>query len=356
MSIKIGVTEGKIPVRISPNSPNEHIAIFGLSGTGKSTKIEEIMQEIKASGSTVVAFDLSGQDFLNLTSVNRIYANRDGVDLKIFDLRMVENGRESYVNFLSYLVDTFTHVYKLGIRQQGVLRTALEYGIKYCSRYETEMDAIAAGLDGQNSDSATGVHNKLWQLLHGGILRKSSKEFHLGEINVLDFSGINPTAQKELAEFILSFMWKKLRTESCRAGKLCLVIDECQHYLMKSNSVLLEMLRESRKYGVNIILSTQSTSGFTPTVMAAVNQTAVQLFFRPSVSDMKKIADMIAPQGVGRWLLKLKKLNVGECVATGNLFANGKELEPPFVIHSSYNAYNQSGKPDEIKQLANIGR
>lgn len=349
MSIKIGEVANNVPVTISADSPNEHIAIWGISGSGKSTRIKEIIQDIQMSGSTVIVFDLAGQDFQNLESVNRIYANRDGIALKIFDLHKVKTGEESYVNFLSYLVDTFSNVYKLGIQQQGALRTAMEYAIKHCSQYETEMDAIAAGLDGQASDLAIGVHNRLWQILHGGIFRKSDKQFRTAEINILDFSGINPSAQKELTEIMLSFIWKKLRTESRKEGKICLVIDECQHYFFKSSSILLEMLRESRKYGVNIILSTQSNSGFTSTVMAAVNQTAVQLYFRPSVTDMKKVADMIAPQNAGYWLLKLKELNVGESIATGNLFMNGKEIQYPLVVHSAFEP--QHNPKGEIRRL-----
>ena len=353
MPIKIGVIEKDVPVRISADSPNEHIAIWGISGTGKSTRIEEIVQDIQSSGTTVIVFDLSGQDFQNLKSVNRIYAGNDGIALHIFDTKKVESGEESYVNFLSYLVDSFSNAYKLGIRQQGALRTAIEYGIKHCSQYETEMDAIAAGLDGQDSDLALGVHDRLWQILHGGIFRKSNKQFCVGKINILDFSGINPTAQREMVEIMLSFMWKKLRTESKKENRICLVVDECQHFLT-SNSILLEMLRESRKFGVNIILSTQSNAGFTSTVMSAVNQTAVQLYFRPSVLDMKKVANIIAPQDVGRCLLMLKRLKVGESIATGNLSVNGKEIQYPLIIRSAYRTeYNFKG---EITRLENNAR
>lgn len=353
MPIKIGVIEKDVPVRISADSPNEHIAIWGISGTGKSTRIEEIVQDIQSSGTTVIVFDLSGQDFQNLKSVNRIYAGNDGIALHIFDTKKVESGEESYVNFLSYLVDSFSNAYKLGIRQQGALRTAIEYGIKHCSQYETEMDAIAAGLDGQDSDLALGVHDRLWQILHGGIFRKSNKQFCVGKINILDFSGINPTAQREMVEIMLSFMWKKLRTESKKENRICLVVDECQHFLT-GNSILLEMLRESRKFGVNIILSTQSNAGFTSTVMSAVNQTAVQLYFRPSVLDMKKVANIIAPQDVGRCLLMLKRLKVGESIATGNLSVNGKEIQYPLIIRSAYRTeYNFKG---EITRLENNAR
>lgn len=58
MSIKIGEIERGVSVRISVNSPNEHIAIFGISGTGKSTRINEIITDIQSSEGTVIVFDL----------------------------------------------------------------------------------------------------------------------------------------------------------------------------------------------------------------------------------------------------------------------------------------------------------
>ena len=131
--------------------------------------------------------------------------------------------------------------------------------------------------------------------------------------------------------------------------KICLVVDEFQHFLKYQNSVLLEMLRESRKYGVNIILATQSVAGFSQNTLGAVNQTAVQLYFRPAVSDMKKIAEMIDTENSSRWLLKLKQLRAGESIATGNLSLNGREVLHPLLVHSGFNLVSNETSISELR-------
>ncbi len=341
MATTIGYVQKNTRVKISDSSPNEHVALFGISGSGKSTRITTIVNDIASSGGTVIAFDLGGRDFANISGkVNRISAKNDGIDLQLFDLESVKSGRESYVNFLSYIVDTFTNIFHLGVRQQGALREAVQYALQNQDKFSTEMEAIAMGLSEQQSAIAYGVSNKLWQILHGDIFRSSKKRFRKGAVNIITFEGINPSAQKELTEILLSFLWRKVRITNEKNEKICLVIDEFHHFVRNKNSVLLEMLRESRKYGVNIILATQSVAGFFPNVLGAVNQTAVQLYFRPVVSDMKKIAEMIDTENSSRWLLKLKQLRVGESIATGNLSINSREVHHPLLVHSAYKLAN----------------
>ncbi len=354
MSIKIGVVESNIPVNISAASPNEHIAIFGLSGTGKSTRISEIVHDINTSGKTVIMFDVSGYDFPASGKENRIFVGRDGLNLSFLEPFDGEVGKEIYANHLAYLVDMFVSVYKLGTRQRGFLRLALEYALKNRQTFSNDAEAIIAGLEGQDSDIAEGVYNKLWQLLHSNIWEKSHKHFLDGKINVIDFSGVNPSMQKEVTEILIYDLWAAIRMARGSFG-VCLVLDECQHFLTKGKTILLEMLRESRKYGTNIILSTQTTAGFSVSAMAAINQSAVQLYFRPAPSDIKKVADTIAPQDAGRWRLKLKNLQIGESIAIGNLVIGRREIMYPIVIRSAYNEKNGMDRDKNSLQITSKG-
>lgn len=350
MATTIGYVKENIRVKISDSSPNEHIAMFGISGSGKSTRISTIVDDIASSGGTVIAFDLGGRDFSNISgNVNRISARNDGIDIQLFDLESVKSGKESYVNYLSYIVDTFTNIFHLGVRQQGALREAVQYALQNQDKFLTEIEAIASGLSEQQSTVAYGVLNKLWQILYGNIFRSSKKRFRKGAINIVSFQGINPSAQKELTEILLSFLWRKVRITDNRDEKICVVVDEFHHYAKYKTSVLLEMLRESRKYGVNIILATQSVEGFSRNILGAVHQTAVQLFFRPAVSDMKKIAEMVDAENSSRWLLKLKQLRVGESIATGNLSLNGREVPHPLLIHSGFNLVSNETSIRELR-------
>ena len=85
-----------------------------------------------------------------------------------------------------------------------------------------------------------------------------------------------------------------------------------------------------------MVLATQSVSNFSKEVMAAINQTAVQLYFRQSVSDLKKAAESIEPTNGGRWTLILKSLAIGESVATGDFSIGEREISQPIIIKSAY--------------------
>ena len=67
----------------------------------------------------------------------------------------------------------------------GALRTAVIYVIEKKDEYKEEMQAISEGLKRQNDSVASGVHNKLWNILEGNMFRESKKHMQKGCINVL---------------------------------------------------------------------------------------------------------------------------------------------------------------------------
>lgn len=337
MDVRIGYIENGTPVQIANSSPNNHIAIFGISGSGKSTRISKIVENIVESGGTVVAFDLAGQDYQNINSATcRISARSDGFDLKLLDTSMVEQGIESYINYISFVVDLFTDVYRLGVRQQAALRMAIEYASKNIKKFPSEMAAIQEGLNRQETAVADGVASKLWQILNAGVFRHNEKKFRRGQINILDFGGINNSAQHELAEIVLACIWRKIRLTGAKE-KICIVIDEFQNFVRSKRSALLEMLREARKYNVNIILATQTPGSIPKDVMSSISQTAVQLYFRPSICDRRAMASLISESRVSYWSGKLDDLHIGESIAVGNLAVNGRDINGPLIVRTRKN-------------------
>lgn len=338
---KIRELKNGVAVYISENSPNRHIAMFGISGSGKSTRITEILEDIVRNGETVIAFDINGYDYQGQEQyLNKISAIGDGLDFKFFDRTVVENGVESYANFVSYFVDNLGNVFNLGVRQTGALRIAVEFAIKHRDEFETEMQALAFGLESQSSAVAQGVYNKLWNLIRCNVFRKSNKVIRCGAVNIISFKGLNPSMQRELMEIVLCSLWKRLRIGDSSKSSMTIVIDEFQNLSLKKNSVLLEMLREARKYNLNLLLATQSNTGFSKEVRNAVNQTAIQLYFRPNGAEIKKVAEILEPQNANQWMVRLKTLKIGESVACGNVNICGKEMTKPCVICSHYGSEN----------------
>ena len=75
-----------------------------------------------------------------------------------------------------------------------------------------------------------------------------------------------------------------------------IVIDEFQSLALERDSVLFQMLTEARKYGISLILATQTLSIFTKNELSVINQASTKLFFRQSITDARKIGELIEPK------------------------------------------------------------
>lgn len=344
MGLILGYLQNGKCVQIAADSPNQHVALYGISGGGKSTRIESISLSALDTGSTVIGFDLNGLDFrVPSELLNRISAVEDGIGLRFLDSSAVEAGAESQTNCISYLTDIFENIFRLGSRQKGVIREAIQFGMANRMNYVSDMEAIEAGLVRQSTTIAQGVYERLWHILRCDIFRNGEKRFETGKINVVSFQGLNPSAQKELAELTLALLWKKIRMQELRSHKLTLIVDELQNYVLKEGSTLAEMLRESRKYGVNLILATQTlpnTSRGGGSYL--VDQAAVQLYFRMSDAGVEKAAVRINKCNALHWASVLKNLQVGQSVAVGSLCVGSRKIDGPLVI-STYSGEGMTG-------------
>jgi hypothetical protein len=95
------------------------------------------------------------------------------------------------------------------------------------------------------------------------------------------------------------YRWQKkneTQTSSDAANKnpLILVIDEFQHLDTSKNSIINEILREGRKYGVSFWLASQTVSSENGALFnTCVKQAGVRIFFDSGKEGNKKIAGLL---------------------------------------------------------------
>ena len=333
---RLGVLHNGTFVYLSNKSPNENMALFGISGVGKSTRINEIANDIVAVGETVLCFDLDGTIVLDeLQNYNFIDALEDGLNLRLLKQNDFEN-EENYITFISYITKIIAGTNHFGVRQIGALREAIEYAFAHQNANETEMEAIARALILQDSSVATGVYHRLWSVLNCNVFRGSDKKIMQGKVNIISLKGIDGETQRNVIEIMLGAIWKKYRLSKEKSWRMTVVVDEFQKLNLKKDSILTEMLREARKYGLSLVLATQSADIFNKDVLSAIHQTAVQMYFRLSSIDAKKIAEIIGSGNSEHYLLQLKNLKKGESLVVGNVCVGGREILKPMVIRSRY--------------------
>lgn len=95
-------------------------------------------------------------------------------------------------------------------------------------------------------------------------------------------------------------------------------------------------MTESRKYGISLVLATQSLSVFDKKEIAALGQTAVKLYFHPSEQDIRSIAQQIDPVAYERVAMVLKNLRKGQALTVGDIEKAGHKIGGPIVTMSQF--------------------
>ena len=326
------------PITISKQSTNAHSLIVGISGSGKSVRLTEIERKIVKDGGTVVAIDLNGTHY-DVEGCNHINVLEQGIGIKLMDNNPQEipsNSTEKR-NMISYAADVLSAGQRFGPRQKMALRTAIEFAMD--NGYESEMEGIRDGLLYQEKNKhADSVHECLWDILEGDYFKAETELIKENKINIISLRGINPSTQKILVEIFLSMLWKNQRQDGTDSKPLTVTLDEFQTLNFHKGALLAELLTESRKYNLTLILATQTLARYSKEQLALLNQTAVKLFFLPAKSDTATISKMIEHGKEKYWFGVLEKLKVGQAVAIGALEtgSDNRSLSRPVITKSEY--------------------
>lgn len=342
----VGKITGGADVLISNGSLNKHVVISGMSGAGKSVRILDIERHILEQHGTIIALDINGtHSDMGSPSCVHISAQEDGLDMRFLDTTFVESGRETKSNLVQYAVETLCPRQLRGACQLAAVYKALDFAIKNADDFDCEMDAIAYSLKEQDDSAAVGAYNHLRPILEGQIFRKSQKHIERGKINVISLQGLNPKTQKRVCEIVLAAIWRRLRIDGMCGIKFTLVLDEFQNLDLHNDTAFFQMLTESRKYGVNMLLATQTLAIFSKKELAIIDQAAVKLYFKPSASDVKTIAALVDPKHYDRWSQKLLKLQIGQAITVGDFEVNGRRIEQAILTHSEFPIENRVLSP-----------
>lgn len=262
---------------------NPHLLVVGTSGSGKTEAMRSLVYEIRKRGISCLIFDFHDE----YSEVTDMQINvREGVTINPLELF-----ERSPLDMIYETSSILREIYRLGDQQEAILRQAIQrsYEDKGISdkdkstwsnappnflNVKENLQMMSEGSSSIRSVITT-LLNRLQPIFDIEIFSKATSipfEEIVKRTTAIQLKDL-PTARVKTAvsDFFLRRLWYYMQGlgESKRLRLYC-VVDE-RHRLAYKDSPLDQFLREARKYGVGVILSSQRSNDFSETVVANVS-------------------------------------------------------------------------------------
>jgi hypothetical protein len=287
------------PEKPGDELPNAHISITGETGSGKTQATKAILRDLMRDHGLpglILDFkdDYSSREYTAVERLTVLDANFGGLPFNPLEPAVdPPSGRVNPMGHVHQVGEILKRVYRLGDQQTFHLREAIK------ASYEQAGLKTSGHVpdDAVRWPSLDDVHPLLSQAGHDALLGRLSPIFDLGLFtdpgdaslaDLLDGQVVIRLSQlpgdqvkNAVAEFLLLALYNHLiRLEQPRRLTRLLVLDEAWRV---TNSERLEpLMRESRAFGLGIIVATQYPNDLSDAVAGA---TATRLFFSQSLSD-----------------------------------------------------------------------
>ena len=297
---------------------NQHVLIVGKSGAGKTQSAAAFMAQLWKVKVPCVIFDFqgeymdaklangAGETFLDCTKADVLDA-ADGIDvnpLEVPDDPHTGN-KQNFMKVVYQVATSLARIFGLGDIQRAILRDAIGQAFV--------INGFVAG-NKQTWGSAPPTLSQVWEILkrlehtEGGNVRNLNLRIQpLFETGVFAETGNNKSfdrilfrtsiirlsnlATPELMVAVSRFVLQKIYATMLSKGpsgqlRVFAVVDEA--HKLSYDETLTELIREARKYGVGILLASQSVKDFDRIVFDMVGtKIALQL----EGGDAKVMAD-----------------------------------------------------------------
>ena len=350
--------------------PNEHLLVWGQSGQGKTfftcRKIEEAVSERKR----VLILDFSGSYSQIELEKNKVALGehleiRD-VSKRVLKWMVLCQDQET---FISLLAGAFAECLNISsFYQRKWLKKALAYHFKRYPFFSVPsfMDSLEELADAcEGETNSVRDQENLAHLLSRLVQYENLQNFQIAyagkgepdvqrkQATVLQISGFVDRERRFLAAMMLHLLWAEARMYTERKRFDLLILDEIQFLSLKRDSPFSCMLREGRKYGIALVMATQFLSAYEKEELETLMQAGHFLIFKPSASDIRFSAKMIAQERSADWKRILERLQIGWAVLVGPYHLNGRKsiARTPVVCAIT----NQTDSENDYKAGSHLG-
>ncbi len=321
MSLTLSLGRSPLGAPVTWQGGNGHIAVLGQSGRGKSVLLRHLMAQLPPQGVRCLVFDCAG-DFREAEGGLPPLENavvRPVREMLRWDpfrpLQLTPAYAETAADTAARLAGSILDAYAFrGTAQPVRLRSALAAfleapggGFPGLVRWLEADRSRAAGLE----PSLLRLRD-LARIFPGG---GEAPDWGLDRpgITVLTFDTVpDRTLQAVLTELLLAALWSD-RLALPGSCPLVVVLDECQRFSFREDSMLTRILREGRKFGVHGWFASQWLRR--KSAAEALEQAALRIWFYPGEDQVLPLARRLAGESRRAETARLiRSLRVGRCL------------------------------------------
>jgi len=323
---------------------NRHMLIFGASGMGKTYAIQCMLCEMAKLGQNSLIVDYTNGFLPNhledttrrlLDPLQHVIRQKP-LPINPFLPQSSDNGgillAETANAIGKRIAGIFNAVYQIGDQQFSVLHRAVMDGVE---TYKSEMslDKMLQILDDYTEDKkikapALTLHSKIRPFVLDNPFAYGAEGFNWDSLfsdttrfcHIFQLAGLDMHSSRLVTEFILWDLYGYLQSKGKKTDPKVIVLDEVQNLDHQDGSPLSKYLREGRKFGLSLILATQTMSGMKKDERDRMFNADHKLFFKPADTELKAFAEIAAittRQKADDWVGRLSNLKKGECYSVG---------------------------------------
>lgn len=339
-----------------PQLQNRHLLIFGTSGSGKTYGIQCLLAEMANAGLRSLIVDYTDgflpnqvePRFKAVSNPKDHFVYTEGLPLNPFrrQRQVIDPARppveEGAFQVASRIESIFASVFEMGDQQSAALIRSLQAGLDLDPGFS--LDKLLPRLR-EDSPQGETLANKLEPLIKAKPFREGAASAWNGmltspgsRVHVLQLKGLAREIQKLVTEFVLWDLWDYAQSTGNKDRPIPIVLDEIQNLDHSSDSPIDKMLREGRKFGVGLMLATQTTSQFNQEQRDRLFQAGHKLFFKPAMTEIDRFAQILtqATSGVSKpeWAQRLARLEKGQCWSLGPVLRSDRSFKEEAVLVS----------------------
>jgi hypothetical protein len=281
------------PVTSTPKKlTNQHILIVGKSGAGKTQTAGAFLWELTKAGIPSLIFDFQGEymsgklvsangtTFLDCTKAKVLDA-ADGIDVNPLEVPVDPHSgkKQNYVKVVYQVAHSLAKIFALGDIQHAILRDAISQAFiaagftpnnkETWQKSAPNFSAVWTILKHMEEEIGGNVRNlnlRVQPLFETGVFPDNPDPRRFGVIleepHVLRLSNLaTPELMVAVSRFVLQKIYSDMLAKGpTQAIRVFAVVDEA--HKLSYEETLTELIREARKYGVGILLASQSVKDF----------------------------------------------------------------------------------------------